>query len=231
MKNILLIEDDLKICRLIEIRIREENFFIESVNNGKEGIERVMKNDYNLVIVDLMLPVISGEDVCKEIRKISKVPIIVISAKDSIASKLNLFDIGADDYLTKPFSLEELVGRIKVMFRNKGEYSTGTFINYSIIKIDRSENKVFVKEREVKLSKTEYDLLYYLLINREIVVSRETLLTKIWGYDYAGNEKIVDVYISYLRNKIETNGIKLIHTVRGTGYILKEQKEIEKNIK
>ena len=106
-----------------------------------------------------------------------------------------------------------------------------TFINYSIIKIDRSENKVFVKEREVKLSKTEYDLLYYLLINREIVVSRETLLTKIWGYDYAGNEKIVDVYISYLRNKIETNGIKLIHTVRGTGYILKEQKEIEKNIK
>ena len=223
MKNILLIEDDLKICRLIELRIREENFFVESVNNGREGIERVMKNDYNLIIVDLMLPGISGEEVCKEIRKISKVPIIVISAKDSIASKLNLFEIGADDYLTKPFSLEELVGRIKVMFRNKGEYSTGTFINYSIIKIDRSENRVFVEEREVKLSKTEYDLLYYLLINREIVVSRETLLTKIWGYDYAGNEKIVDVYISYLRNKIETNSKKLIHTVRGTGYILKEQ--------
>ena len=223
MKNILLIEDDLKICRLIELRIREENFFVESVNNGREGIERVMKNDYNLIIVDLMLPGISGEDVCKEIRKISKVPIIVISAKDSIASKLNLFEIGADDYLTKPFSLEELVGRIKVMFRNKGEYSTGTFINYSIIKIDRSENRVFVEEREVKLSKTEYDSLYYLLINREIVVSRETLLTKIWGYDYAGNEKIVDVYISYLRNKIETDSKKLIHTVRGTGYILKEQ--------
>lgn len=223
MKNILLIEDDLKICRLIELRIREENFFVESVNNGREGIERVMKNDYNLIIVDLMLPGISGEEVCKEIRKISKVPIIVISAKDSIASKLNLFEIGADDYLTKPFSLEELVGRIKVMFRNKGEYSTGTFINYSIIKIDRSENRVFVEEREVKLSKTEYDLLYYLLINREIVVSRETLLTKIWGYDYAGNEKIVDVYISYLRNKIETDSKKLIHTVRGTGYILKEQ--------
>lgn len=223
MKNILLIEDDLKICRLIELRIREENFFVESVNNGKDGIERVMKNDYNLIIVDLMLPGMSGEDVCKEIRKISKVPIIVISAKDSIASKLNLFEIGADDYLTKPFSLEELVGRIKVMFRNKGEYSTGTFINYSIIKIDRSENRVFIEEKEVKLSKTEYDLLYYLLINREIVVSRDTLLTKIWGYDYAGNEKIVDVYISYLRNKIETESKKLIHTVRGTGYILKEQ--------
>ena len=223
MKEILLIEDDTTICRLIELHVREEKFYVESVNNGIDGIERVMKKDYNLVIIDLMLPGKSGEEVCREIRKISKVPIIIISAKDSVASKLNLFEIGADDYLTKPFSMAELIGRIKVMFRNKGEYSTGMIISYSVIKIDKLENRVFIEDSEVKLSKTEYDLLYYLLLNREIVLSRETLLTKIWGYDYAGNEKIVDVYISYLRNKIEISVKKLIHTVRGTGYILKEQ--------
>lgn len=222
MKNILLIEDDLKICRLLELRIREEDFSIESVQSGKVGIEKILKQDYNLVLLDLMLPELSGEDVCREIRKISKVPIIVISAKESVSTKLSLFEIGADDYITKPFNIDELIARIKVMFRNKGEYSTGSVLGYSSIKIDKSENKVFIADKEVNLSKTEYDLLYYFVMNREIVLSRDTLLSKVWGYDYIENDKIVDVYISYLRNKIEIDGRKFIHTVRGVGYILKE---------
>lgn len=222
MKNILIVEDDLKICRLLELRIREENFAVEYVQNGSLAVDKLLKKDYNLVILDLMLPGLSGEEVCKEIRKISKVPIIIISAKDSIVSKLNLFEIGADDYITKPFNIDELIARIKVMLRNKGEYSTGSMLNYNSIKMDKNENKVFIEEKEINLSKTEYDLLYYFLLNKEIVLSRETILTKVWGYDYIGNEKIVDVYVSYLRNKIEVNGKKYIHTVRGVGYILKE---------
>ncbi len=222
MKNILLIEDDLKICRLLELRLKEHSFYIESVQNGKDGIIKTLKKDYNLILLDLMLPGMQGEEICKEIRKISKVPIIVISAKDNITSKLALFEIGADDYLTKPFNIDELIARIKVMLRNKGEYSTGSLLNYASIKMDKNENKVFITEKEVNLSKTEYDLLYYFLINKEIVLSRETILSKVWGYDYIGNEKIVDVYVSYLRSKIEIEGIKLIHTVRGVGYILKE---------
>ncbi len=222
MKNILLIEDDLKICRLLELRLKEHSFYIESVQNGKDGIIKILKKDYNLILLDLMLPGMQGEEICKEIRKISKVPIIVISAKDNITSKLALFEIGADDYVTKPFNIDELIARIKVMLRNKGEYSTGSLLNYASIKMDKNENKVFITEKEVNLSKTEYDLLYYFLINKEIVLSRETILSKVWGYDYIGNEKIVDVYVSYLRSKIEIEGIKLIHTVRGVGYILKE---------
>lgn len=222
MKNILLIEDDLKICRLLELRLKEHSFYIESVQNGKDGIIKILKKDYNLILLDLMLPGMQGEEICKEIRKISKVPIIVISAKDNITSKLALFEIGADDYVTKPFNIDELIARIKVMLRNKGEYSTGSLLNYASIKMDKNENKVFITETEVNLSKTEYDLLYYFLINKEIVLSRETILSKVWGYDYIGNEKIVDVYVSYLRSKIEIEGIKLIHTVRGVGYILKE---------
>ena len=222
MKNILLIEDDLKICRLLELRLKEHSFYIESVQNGKDGIIKILKKDYNLILLDLMLPGMQGEEICKEIRKISKVPIIVISAKDNITSKLALFEIGADDYVTKPFNIDELIARIKVMLRNKGEYSTGSLLNYASIKMDKNENQVFITEKEVNLSKTEYDLLYYFLINKEIVLSRETILSKVWGYDYIGNEKIVDVYVSYLRSKIEIEGIKLIHTVRGVGYILKE---------
>lgn len=222
LKNILLIEDDLKICRLLELRLKEHSFFIQSVQNGKDGINKILQKDYNLILLDLMLPGMQGEEICKEIRKISKVPIIVISAKESITSKLDLFEIGADDYVTKPFNIDELIARIKVMLRNKGEYSTGSLLNYASIKMDKNENKVFIAEKEINLSKTEYDLLYYFLINKEIVLSRETILSKVWGYDYIGNEKIVDVYVSYLRGKIEINGIKLIHTVRGVGYILKE---------
>lgn len=229
MKKILLIEDDIKICRILELKLRNENYLFDIANDGNTGYSLVLKNEYHIILLDLMLPKISGEDLCKKIRTVSNVPIMVISAKSSTLSKINLFDIGADDYMTKPFDIDELIARIKVLLRNKAEFSTSSFISYSDIRIDLKETRVFINDLEIKLSKTEYDLLYYLMLNREIVLSRETILSNVWGYDYIGNEKIVDVYISYLRAKIENTEKKYINTIRGFGYILKEEK-IEKNL-
>lgn len=225
MKKILLIEDDEKISRFLEIKLKAEGYIIDKAFDGIEGIKKVFNVDYNLVLLDLMIPILEGEEVCKEIRKISKVPLIIITAKDTLFSKINLLDLGADDYLTKPFEIDELMARIRVVLRNKGVYTTGSFINYSGIKLDKNENEVYVNGKDINLSKTEYDLLYYLIINREIVLSREQIISNVWGYDYLGSEKIVDVYINYLRNKIEKEGEKIIHTVRGIGYILKGEKK------
>lgn len=224
MKKILLIEDDEKISKFMDIQLTNVGYFVEKAYNGKEGIEKVEKNDYNLILLDLMLPIISGEEVCKNIRKISPVPLIVITAKETLSTKINLLDLGADDYLTKPFEMEELLARIRVVLRNKGNYTTGTIITYANIKLDKNLRSAYLNDEKLNLSKTEYDLLYYLIINRELVLSREQIISNVWGYDYLGSEKIVDVYINYLRNKIETEDKKIIHTVRGFGYILKGEK-------
>lgn len=224
MKKILLIEDDNKITRFLELKLTYSGYLFDKAEDGLNGIKKIEKNEYHLILLDLMMPGISGEDVCKKIREISNVPLIIITAKDTMYSKINLLDLGADDYLIKPFEIEELLARIRVVLRNKGNYTTGSFIIYSDIKLDKSENKVYVNDLEIKLSRTEYDLLYYLIINREITLSREQIVLNVWGYDYLGGEKIVDVYINYLRNKIETSDKKFIHTVRGFGYILKGDK-------
>ena len=127
MKKILLIEDDIKICRILELKLRNENYLFDIANDGNTGYSLVLKNEYHIILLDLMLPEISGEDLCKKIRTVSNVPIMVISAKSSTLSKINLFDIGADDYMTKPFDIDELIARIKVLLRNKAEYGSYTF--------------------------------------------------------------------------------------------------------
>ena len=176
MKKILLIEDDIKICRILELKLRNENYLFDIANDGNTGYSLVLKNEYHIILLDLMLPEISGEDLCKKIRTVSNVPIMVISAKSSTLSKINLFFFFSDDYMTKPFDIDELIARIKVLLRNKAEFSTSSFISYSDIRIDLKETRVFINDLEIKLSKTEYDLLYYLMLNREIVLSRETIL-------------------------------------------------------
>ena len=193
-----------------------------SAEDGEEGLEKFKKDYYDLVLLDLMMPKLSGEEVCQEIRKISEVPIIVLTAKSQILNKIELLDMGADDYLTKPFEIEELFARMRVALRNKKDFSTNNFVTYHSLKLDINTKKVYRNDEEISLTKKEYNLFYQLLLNKEIVVSRDKILEEVWGYDYDGEEKIVDVYINALRKKIDTKDEKYIHTVRGFGYMLKK---------
>jgi len=223
LANILVIEDDRKILRYLELELIHDGYTVKGCTDGKSGLDELIENSFDLVILDLMLPEISGEEVCKKIREVSEVPIIVVSAKDGTKSKVELLDIGADDYITKPFIIEELLARIRVALRNKKSSPKKNMLKYRDVYIDEDARLAFRQDCEVKLSKTEYSLLEYLLINSEIVLSREQILNNVWGYDYVGGEKIVDVYIKALRKKIdEPFKSGLIKTVRGFGYVLKE---------
>lgn len=225
LKNILIIEDEKKIRRYLQLELEHEKYSVDTAQDGEEGVEKFKSNFYDLILLDLMMPKLSGEEVCKIIRKISNIPIIVLTAKDQILNKVELLDMGADDYLTKPFEIEELFARIRVALRNKSNFSNTDFLYYDILKLNLKTNILYKDEKEISLTKTEYNLFYYLLLNKELVVSREKILNEVWGYDYMGEEKIVDVYINALRKKIDYDENKFIHTVRGFGYVLKKESD------
>lgn len=223
MKKILIIEDDPKINRYLQLELQHEGYSIDIAKDGREGVKKWNNHNYNLILLDLMIPKISGEEVCKEIRKTSKIPILILTAKDKTFSKIKLLDLGADDYITKPFVIGELFARIRVALRNKNDFTDSKYLTYSSLKLDIKEKVVYKNKVVINLTKTELNLIHYLILNREIVLSREQILSNVWGFDYFGGEKIVDVYIQSLRKKIDRDPKKLIHTVRGFGYILKEE--------
>lgn len=225
LKNILIIEDEKKIRRYLQLELEHEKYSVDTAQDGEEGLAKFKSNFYDLILLDLMMPKLSGEEVCKIIRKTSDIPIIVLTAKDQILNKVELLDMGADDYLTKPFEIEELFARIRVALRNKSNFTNTDYIYYDILKLDLKTNAIYKNEKEISLTKTEYNLFHYLLLNKELVVSREKILNEVWGYDYMGEEKIVDVYINALRKKIDYNENKFIHTVRGFGYVLKKESD------
>lgn len=221
MKKILIIEDNEKIRKLLKMELVHEKYLVDLAEDGKIGIKKFKEGNFDLILLDLMLPEYSGEEICKIIRKTSNIPIIILTARDQILNKIELLDMGADDYLTKPFNIQELFARMRVIFRNKKDFYSSNFIKYNDLKID-SEKKIFyINEKEIKLTKTEYNLMYTLMLNKEIVLSREKLIEDVWGWDFQGDNKIIDVYINALRKKIEINGKKHIKTVRGFGYVLK----------
>ncbi|MGF6907092.1 response regulator transcription factor [Fusobacterium sp. PH5-44] len=229
MKKILVIEDDKKIRRLLQLELEHEGYSVDFAEDGERALEKFQNNFYNIILLDLMIPKFSGEEVCKKIRENSEVPIIVITAKDQTLSKIQLLDMGADDYLTKPFEMGELFARIRVLFRNKSDFINKDFLSYENLKLDKKRKILFRENEEITLTKTEYNLMEYFIINKEIVSSREKILNEIWGYDYDGEDKIVDVYINALRKKIDNSESKYIHTLRGFGYVLKyETKEVKK---
>ncbi len=221
LKKLLVIEDDPKIRRYLELELQHEGFSVDLAEDGDIGYKLFKENNYNLILLDLMLPKVSGEEVCKKIREESEIPIIVLTAKDKTFSKISLLDLGADDYVTKPFIIGELLARIRVAFRHKKEFLDSTTLSYGPLKLDIEKKIAFRDDKEILLTKTEYNFLHYLMINREIVLSREQILSNVWGYDYLGGEKIVDVYIQTLRKKADQGKRNLIQTVRGFGYTLK----------
>lgn len=224
MKNrILIIEDDEKIARLLEIELKFEGFDVEFAYDGKDGFNKFKYSSYDLILLDVMLPKMSGIEVCKRIRETSQVPIIILTAKDEISDKIVGFDYGADDYMTKPFSMEELIVRIKALLRRTSKAKVEKEIfEFEDLKINYQTYEVYRGQDLIPLTKREFELLDFLVLNKGIVLSRDKILEEVWGFDYIGNDNILDLYIKYLRDKIDKPySRKFIQTVRGIGFIFK----------
>jgi DNA-binding response OmpR family regulator len=226
MQKILVVEDDLKIARFIELELKHEGFEVATANDGRSGLEMGLEGGFDLIILDIMLPGLNGMEVCRRIRLNSEIPIIMLTAKDDTMDKVMGLDFGADDYMTKPFAIEELLARIRRIFRKAAAapaVQSNCFVSGNL-KIDYNQYNVTYDNHPIELTKTEFDLLHYLAENKNIALSREQILDKVWGYDYFGETKIVDVYIRYLRSKIDdVYQTKFIHTVRGVGYLFKDE--------
>lgn len=220
-KKILIIEDEEKIARFIELELSHEGYEIDKTFNGREGLEMVEQNHFDLILLDIMLPELNGLEVLRRIRKFSEVPVIMLTARDAVMDKVSGLDMGADDYITKPFAIGELLARIRVALKRKSDTRKDkkeNILSAGKLTLDISSHEVYYDSQKIDLTNREFILLRTLLENKSIVLSRDTLLEKVWGYDYMGETNVVDVYVYYLRNKINE---KIIETVRGVGYVIK----------
>lgn len=224
-KKVILIEDEVKLARFVELELRYEGYDVTVCHDGREGLQMVTDGNYDMILLDLMLPGLTGIEICRRVRKFSNVPIIMLTAKDETMDKVAGLDSGADNYLTKPFAIEELLARMRVAFKHAhAGGAKKVILEVQGLEIDTDKRMVTVNGTVVDLTKKEYELLLYLVQNKNIVLSREQILNEVWGYSYIGETNVVDVYIRYLRSKIdEAFGIKYIHTIRGVGYYVKDE--------
>lgn len=222
-EHILLVEDEEKLARMVELELRFEGYEVEKALDGRRGLELALSGAFDLVLLDIMLPQLSGMEVLRRLRKESQVPVIMLTARDSVMDKVAGLDSGADDYITKPFAIEELLARIRATLRNKnGQNNVPLAVGPLVMDVER--HLVMVRGQTVDLTKKEFDLLHCLLENKGRVLTREALLDAVWGFDFVGETNSVDVYIRFLRSKLDdVFGLKLIHTVRGVGYVIKEE--------
>lgn len=221
-KQILVVEDDRKIARIIELQLQHGGYDVQMTYDGMEAENLFVANNYDLILLDIMLPKINGLELCRRIRGKSHVPIIMLTAKDDVTDKVIGLDFGANDYITKPFEMEELLARIRVQLRDN---ETKEICNVMVIEdMEINIDTLQIKRggKNIELSKKEFELLSFLAQNRGIVLKRERILEKVWGYDFFGSDNILDVYIKYVRDKIDKLfDKKLIETVRGVGYVIR----------
>ena len=218
--RILVVEDDTAINRVLQLELEHEGFEVDVARDGLAGLEKALKEP-DLVILDLMLPRMDGLEVCKRIRSKSNVPIIMLTAKDRVPDRVAGLDLGADDYITKPFSTEELLARVRARLRERSPQSN--VIEYRDVVMDRDRHEVHRSGKPVNLTAKEYALLEYLLLHRNKVHTRDELFNGVWGSDFLGDSNLIDVYVRYLRGKIDDGfDDKLITTVRGVGYTIKD---------
>ncbi len=218
--KILIVEDDAQILRVLELELKHEGYEVETARDGLAGLERALKEP-DLVVLDLMLPKLDGMEVCSRIRAKSNVPIIMLTAKDRVPDRVAGLDRGADDYLTKPFSIDELLARIRARLRDRAPREN--VLSVKDLVMDRDRHEVQRGGKAVQLTAKEYALLEYLLLHRNKVHTRDELFNGVWGSDFLGDSNLIDVYIRYLRGKIDDGfDEKLIQTVRGVGYALKD---------
>lgn len=231
MKKILIIKDDKDLTNFLEEELIQEDYYVEIYSSGREGLEVALNNDkdWDLIITGLMIPELSGIEICRRVRQISHVPIFIINERDSIIERVFCLDYGADDYLVEPFAIEELLARIRAIFRrikyendNDQDNSQSNIIFKDLV-VEKESRTVRRGKEIINLTKREYDLLVELLMNINTVYSRKSLLEKVWGYSKDTETNVVDVYIRYLRNKIDKEDEEsYIQTVRGTGYVIRQ---------
>ncbi len=224
MIKVLIIEDEAEILSFLTLELSYEGYEVDTASDGRAGLEKIEKGHYDIVLLDIMLPWLNGIEVCRRARKFTNVPVIMLTARDQVIDKVTGLDTGADDYLTKPFAIEELLARMRSALRRNmipgAEASLLTFRNLSL---NQAACEVKVGNVTIDLTKKEYLLLEYLLQNKNHVLTREQILNAIWGYDYFGDTNVVDVYVRFLRAKLDDSfNEKYITTVRGTGYLMKE---------
>lgn len=232
MPTILIVEDEKKIARFLELELKHEGYEVLTAFDGRSGLDTAMEKDPDLMILDLMLPELSGIEVCRRLRHTSDIPIIMLTAKDDVSDKVMGLDMGADDYMTKPFAIEELLARIRVALKKRRARDDqqagqeGHIMTAGPVSIDTASWQVRVSGVPVSLTRKEFDTLRYLAEHRGTAVTRDQLMNEVWGYDYIGDSNIVDVYIRYLRHKIDDQfGIKTIHTIRSVGYLFDYEEE------
>jgi len=218
--RVLVIEDDAAISRVLQLELEHEGYAVEVARDGLSGLERALKEP-DLIVLDLMLPRMDGMEVCRRVRAKSRVPIIMLTAKDRVPDRVAGLDMGADDYLTKPFATEELLARVRARLREKEPAKS--VLAYRDLIMDRDRHEVTRAGKQINLTAKEYALLEYLLLHRNKVHSRDELFNGVWGSDFLGDSNLIDVYIRYLRGKIDEGfDDKLITTVRGVGYTIKD---------
>ena len=222
--RILIIEDEEKFARFIEMELNHEGYEVTKAFDGRIGLAAAEKGDFDLILLDIMLPGLNGMEVLRRLRRTKSVPVIMLTARDSVVDKVSGLDSGADDYITKPFAIEELLARIRTALRKTPPLEENLVLSIGELKLDPGRRQVTVKGTPVELTKREFDLLQYLLENKGMVLSRDTLLENVWGFDFEGETNVVDVYVRFLRGKIdEVFGIKVISTVRGVGYVIRDE--------
>ena len=222
--RILIVEDEAKLARFVELELTHEGYEVAKAADGREGLAMMETGEYDLVLLDIMLPGLNGLEVLRRARRSVDTPVIMLTARDTVMDKVTGLDMGAEDYVTKPFEIEELLARIRVCLRKSARREApARTLTVGPLVLDPDRHTVACQGQGVELTHREFDLLQILMENRGIVMSRNTLIERVWGYDYIGETNIVDVYIRYLRGKIDDAfGLHLIQTVRGVGYVLRE---------
>ncbi|MCR5586131.1 MAG: response regulator transcription factor [Lachnospiraceae bacterium] len=236
---ILIVEDEEKLARFIELELLHEGYKVDKIGNGRDALDMALEKDYDLILLDIMLPGLNGLEVLRRLSKEKSTPVILLTARDAVMDKVSGLDAGAVDYITKPFAIEELLARIRVTLKlrkSMGDNSETTspenknseegIYHWKGLTLDEKKRLVTYDSHEISLTNREFIMLETLLINKDIVLSRDTLLERVCGYDYIGETNVVDVYVRYLRSKIDDPfDVKMIQTVRGVGYVIRSEEE------
>lgn len=229
-RNILVIDDEEKISRLLQLELIHEGYEVDLAGNGREGLEKALQRSWDLIILDIMLPELNGIEVLRRLRRTDETtPVIMVTARDTTPDKVAGLDQGANDYITKPFEIEELLARIRANIRHRADETAQQERESDVIQIDglvlNKKSRIVIREgQRIELTPKEYDLLLYLMENKNHVLCREQIITNVWGFDFVGDTNVVDVYIRYVRKKIDQHfTMKLIQTIRGVGYCIREE--------
>ena len=223
-EKILIVEDEAALARFVELELVHEGYQVDKSPDGRDGLEKLESGAYDLALLDIMLPGLNGLEVLRRARRTVDTPVIMLTARDSVMDKVTGLDTGAEDYITKPFEIEELLARIRAALRKGTRRQAASHVlTAGPLTLDADRYTAAWNGAPIELTHREFTLLKVLMENQGIVMSRSTLMERVWGYDYMGETNIVDVYVRYLRGKIDdVYGVKLIHTVRGVGYVLRE---------